>query len=363
MIDAPLMKKREELKLRLEVGNYPNIPEKILDGIGWLIRELTQNTKNLPLWISGLVLFLITLLLGLVLSIILSRTHPFLETIIVLVIIVTTTGFISLILGKQFLDSIFAEFRDHIVDSIQSFDDLSDFQNWVSFVCNAKYQLICGAFYSLLGPGIFIVTLQNSAIGFIGIGPILSIIFPWFQGGLFAYYLLAYLPLPGRLGRYKYKLYKNDPSQSYVIDHLSNILNKGVLTFSLLMAISTVSLPYMWRYYSIGVRIFVLLIMWIPIIAIFIINQSALSKIVRLSKKRKLNEIQAKIEKLEKDDDIVNKETMEAINRLMDYHDRIRDSKNSTLSVRSVINFINSLLLPLISTLLSRITEVLGFFK
>ena len=101
--------------------------------------------------------------------------------------------------------------------------------------------------------------------------------------------------------------------------------------------------------------------MWGTIIAIFIINQSALSKIVRQSKKRKLVEIQARIEKLEEEDDIANKETIDAINRLMDYHDRIKNSKSSTLNIRSILNFINSLLLPIISALLSRINEIISF--
>ena len=54
---------------------------------------------------------------------------------------------------------------------------------------------------------------------------------------------------------------------------------------------------------------------------------------------------------------------MEAINRLMDYHDRIKATRNSALDLRAGLNFLNSLLLPLLAFLLANLKEVLKLFS
>jgi hypothetical protein len=88
-----------------------------------------------------------------------------------------------------------------------------------------------------------------------------------------------------------------------------------------------------------------------------------MAKIITRAKWKKLNEIQAQIEKLEVEENIVEKETMEAVNRLMDYHDRIRATRNSALDLRAGLNFLNSLLLPLLAFLLGNLKEVLKLFS
>jgi hypothetical protein len=94
----------------------------------------------------------------------------------------------------------------------------------------------------------------------------------------------------------------------------------------------------------------------------FITNQNSLSKIIRRAKWKALNEIQAKVEKLQVVENFENKETMDAINRLMDYHDRVNATRNSALDFRTYLNFINSLLLPLLAFILGNLDLVLNLF-
>jgi hypothetical protein len=109
--------------------------------------------------------------------------------------------------------------------------------------------------------------------------------------------------------------------------------------------------------------IFLALVGWGPLTALFVTNQVALAKIITRAKWKKLNEIQAQIEKLEAEENIAEKETMETINRLMDYHDRIKATRNSALDLRAGLNFLNSLLLPLLAFLLGNLKEVLKLFS
>lgn len=363
MSNSTIMQKRAEIKSRIEVGNYKNLADKILDGMGLILKKIARRTTMPSTWISALALYLFSLLVGFTPVFLFDQKLAYRAIINNLVFIIITTGFLALLLGKIYIDKTFEIFRNQVIDALQSIDDLLNLQKWIEIVISSKFQFITGLFYSISMPSILIIVLMRSPIGFIGIGTILAILFPTFQSGVLAYYLVVCLILPGRLSRYEYKLYLNDPSQSDVMDHLSNILTNGLFFFSLMMALSTLSLSYMWRFYSIEVGIFILSILWIPIIAIFILNQIALTKIVTISKKRKLKEIQTRIEKLETDDDIANRETIEAIHRLMDYHDRIKDTKNAAFNFRSVINFFNSLLLPLISALGSRIGEIIELLR
>jgi hypothetical protein len=108
---------------------------------------------------------------------------------------------------------------------------------------------------------------------------------------------------------------------------------------------------------------FFFLVGWVTITAWFIVNQYALTQIATRAKRKKLSEIQAKIEKLEAEEDIADQKTIEAMNRLMDYHDRIKATRNSMLDLRAVLNFLNSLLLPLIGFLLGNLDKLLELLK
>ena len=51
---------------------------------------------------------------------------------------------------------------------------------------------------------------------------------------------------------------------------------------------------------------------------------------------------------------------MAQINKLLDYHDRIAATRNSALNLRAGLNFINSLLLPVIALLLANLEKILA---
>ena len=76
----------------------------------------------------------------------------------------------------------------------------------------------------------------------------------------------------------------------------------------------------------------------------------------------KLRQIQKKIERLESQEDIPSRDTLAHISALMDYHDRIRNTRNLALDVRTGLNLLNSLLLPLLAFLISNPRNVLALF-
>ena len=84
---------------------------------------------------------------------------------------------------------------------------------------------------------------------------------------------------------------------------------------------------------------------------------------IRRAKWKTLNEIQVKVEKLQTSKNFGNQETMDAVKRLMDYHDRVKATRDSALDFRAYLDFINSLLLPLLAFLLGNLDKVLSLFS
>jgi hypothetical protein len=77
-------------------------------------------------------------------------------------------------------------------------------------------------------------------------------------------------------------------------------------------------------------------------------RHQALARIIGKTKRRTLNDVQARIDYLTVTSNIAEKDTMEAITRLMDYHDRIKATRNSALGIGVILQFLQSLLLPLL---------------
>ena len=74
-----LIQQRERLKSQINEGKYKSLADVILDsGIGYLLQKLTPGSKPVSFWSSGIVMTLITLLVGALASII-SGEFPSLQ--------------------------------------------------------------------------------------------------------------------------------------------------------------------------------------------------------------------------------------------------------------------------------------------
>jgi hypothetical protein len=160
-----------------------------------------------------------------------------------------------------------------------------------------------------------------------------------------------------RLSRYQFKLNPVNPSSSEVIDRLSDTLNSFVYIAAVLLALATLFL-FLFGLGNISNIILAVLAGWGPLIALFLTNQYALSKIITRAKWKKLNEIQAKIESLEAGEDIPSEKTLAHMTKLLDYYDRIKTTPNSALNLRAGLSFLNSLLLPLLAFILGNLEQI-----
>ena len=362
--DAALLEKRAELKRQLVAGEYRTLIDVILDGTGRLIQKLTRSPKPPPFWYNAVVIVLATLVISFLTSILLGEPYPLIRRDWILGEVAFVGLFFACVIAHKevYIGILFSSLRDKLLDAIESVTDLVDLQGWLAAVCDVKKPLLLSLPFSFLFTFYGLIFISTIRGGFVGFGPTTSSIIVNFQGGMLLYYLLLFLNLPIRLSRYQFKLYAADPSSSEVIDCLSDMLNNFVYIVAVLAAILTLIFAF-FRLLTVDGIILLMLVGWGPITIFFVINQYALTKIIANAKWKTLNGIQTKIEKLAAEENIADKEKMEAVNRLMDYHDRIKATRNSALDLRAGLNFLNSLLLPLLAFVLGNLDKILAYFS
>ena len=103
---------------------------------------------------------------------------------------------------------------------------------------------------------------------------------------------------------------------------------------------------------------------WLPLIALFVVNQIAIHGVIKRAKRKSLNEVQAQMAALRPRKDPPDNETLETLLWLWDYHDRIKGTRNSMLDLNEIVSFVNTLLIPLLAFLIANreaIPELLGW--
>jgi ABC-type multidrug transport system fused ATPase/permease subunit len=279
---------------------------------------------------------------------------------LLLVISVSAFFITSIVVINQYIAKILVLWCDNILDATESVTSLQEFEYWLERTCNWRLHLLVTIIGGLL-LGSYFVVMSSTRVGvFVGYGSTFGIIISIILDCTLLYSFLMAILLSARLRRYDLKLFAADPSSSEFVSRLSGELGSIVYFVAVLAAYVTLISTLSGFFLSLG--IILVIVLWLPIIAMFILNQTGLSSIIRRAKWKTLNEIQVKVEKLQAAENFEDKETMDAINRLMDYHDRVKATRNSAIDLGTILHFINSLLLPLLAFLIGNLELVLKLF-
>ena len=374
--------KREELKSDLE--KYRSLPEYILDGAGSVIQRLvkpneaqkrttflppnasSQDEQSFPsFWLNGIVIALITFLIGGVIAALSNRSLNVEE--LKLTSWSAVTGALALIANKINIRAFLNTFRRSCADKMLRIEDIDDLSKWLRGKFSLLPPLIWGL---LLGPILGWILYLNwqanhQAVGF-HIGPFITLALSGIQAVWVGYYLIPfYLTFPTLLNRYQFDLYTLDPSSSEVVGRLSRLLSYAFYVTMAFIVQLTFGLAYVdvLTAETPAPAVIFSVLVWAPTIILFIAGQTNLAYLITRAKWKMLNEVQTKIESLYGEKAIPDKDTLERLEKLMDYHDRIKSTPNSALNFRSGLNFLNSLLLPVLAFLIANLREVLDFFR
>ena len=375
-----LSQKQNELKGHMAA--YRALPEYILDGIGALLQYVINpkaakaRAKFLPVdvaeqyleafpsfWLSGSIIALFTFLIGWLVSY--FTAYQLTDNELKLMLWSSFTGALALIVNKVNIRTFLNTFRRSCVDRMLRASDIEELNSWLEKNFRIWLPLLSGLVVGpLLGRILYNSWLaaQSDPTVF-HIGPYITIVLSCIQAVWVAYYLYPfYVAFPTRLNHYLFDLYAYDPSSSEVIGQLSRLL-----TFILYATIAyivqlTVGLTYIGVLNTadpLPIIIFSVFV-WAPTVVLYAAGQFQLSNVITFAKWKALNEVQSKIEELYGSTKMPDKATLEHIEKLMNYHDRIKNTPNSALDFRTGLNFLNSLLFPILAFFLKDVTSFIA---
>jgi hypothetical protein len=360
-----LTQKRQQIKAEIKDGKYKSLAGVMINGTGYLVQKATFSKKPLAFWYNSLVFTLLTLLICVLISIALGNPNADLSARSILII--NLSGYLGVLLGSLFAIAgtsmhrkLLTALEYHLLNAIESEGDLNDLRNWLAGTFNLKTEFLTSLIPTLLlfPPSIYLREMISGES--FGLAAYLVAIIAGFQAFTALSTSLASFTLPYRLGRYQLKLFSADPSSSEVINRLSDTINNTVFLGAILLTLVTILTVFS---NPLAVVIYILLLPWVVIIIIFTSSHYAVAKIIYKAKWRTLANIQTQIEELQQREEILSEETISHINKLMDYHNRIRSTRNSAIDILSVFSLLQSLLLPVIGLFMANLLNILDFLS
>lgn len=343
-------------------GRYQSLPEVILNKVGRFFQKLHHNQKPVSPWFVGIMVALTILSLSLTISLLRDEFTPLRQQILTLELYAVTVTVVGTFILAAYMSYVRTTLFENIFPAIRADTAVDPLQRWLEQAYNARVHLIYSVGWSIFWTPISVITPWLVEREFIGVGPIVTTLFAGVVAGMVIHTLAVFLTLPVKLSQCEFKLFAPDPRNSEVIQYLSSMLMSGVYMMALFMASTTVLFTLFADMYG-TIGAVVMTVGWIPIVVWFALNQYALARIIRRTKWRTLNEIQAKIERLRTRENIPSEGTLDHLNKLMAYHDRVRNTPDSALNFNAGLNFLNSLLLPLMAFLLANLDKLLGLFQ
>lgn len=356
--------KHQQLKTEIKSGKYKSLGGFMIDGIGHLVQKIPFSKKHPPIWYNSSIFVLLTMLVCFLVSFVFGGDAPILSkeetwriaiTGLLGILLAPLTVIVGIIMHRELLTIL----DNEIIEAIETQDHLGDLQHWLAKTFNLKSELI----NSLVPAVIFFSTLiylrEIFSGVYLGAGVYLIAIIAGFETLTALSVFLASFALLYRLSQYQLKLFAIDPSSSKIIDRLSEMINSIMLVTAVFLTILSI-LGFVGNPMTVSV---LFLLPWIVILGVFVNSHYALSKIIRKSKWQILADIQSQIESLQAKSEIISEETLSHINKLMDYHNRIRATRNSAIDIRSGFSLLQSFLLPIIGLLLANLPNILDIIS
>jgi len=341
----------QDLKQQLEQGEFRSLIDVILDGVGRLLQKLTRRAEPAAPWVGALAIALTISSIGLAISLLSGGISRY--------------GYRTLFLGGGLMFLYFLiprsvnqrtlkTLHSQLLDAVDTGDGLKRLRGWLTTLASRRWPILSGMLYLVVSLvyGMLFLEDIDPPVDVVVVGlPLL------FISGMMIYYLLLFLVLPGRLGRCHYRLNAWDPASTEVVAHLSGLFNYiAYMTAFLLAAIAFFAVSLV----TFDVSNLILAIpTWFVLIVIFVASQRSLSRIIKRVKRESLIRIEAQMAALRTGGDAPDKETLETFMRIWDYRDRINGTRNSVLDLKRILNFVNTLLIPLLAFLVANRNDIL----
>lgn len=300
-----------------------------------------------------IVILLLSLALGLLISLLHGETHIEKQQIVHLEILGISLTLAILPTLKRLSTDFMQGLGPKIVQSIRTKDDLLDFENLLVDTFQRKRR------YAILVLLWMILSLFNPLYGasttdeITGLGSNFFALLINIPCAIGIYYVAFGFVLPHRISNYKFFLYPTNPGRSDLIRSFADTLNIylffSAVFISLITWIAIIS-----GHLSIGGYLTLLVGAWAPLILIFSITHFSLRKIIKAHKNEFLAMIEEDATRLQLLKGTVARDDFLKLESL---HKEILSSPNSMINFQSILRLVGSLLLQLLPLIVQFLLE------
>ena len=344
-----------ELIEGLKEGHYKSSIDLILEFTGGILQKISRRERLPAPWISALTISLLISLTSFLSTLFSGGLSSFEYQIIAFGAVLF---FLNLILAKIALDRVFSTLGSKLLPNLESNTNIKGISNWLIAVRKLRRPVLIGLLVYIT---VILFILPVPEPGTLNLTVVVTGGTMLLWTGFIINYMILYMVLSQRLSRLDFKLHPEDPVSTELFTDWSGMMNLAAYLFAVMLATGTLFTVSTITFSSRA--LFFIIPRWLLLIALFIIDQMAMSQVITRSKRNSLTAVENMMAEIRPEGYHPGDPKLGKLMQLWDYHDRIKGTRNTVLNLNGVANFVSTLLIPLLAFLIANLTAVIELFS
>lgn len=323
----------------------------------------TSRKGSFGYWLKSVFLLNLILTLPAMIVAIELRGHDIINKVIVYGFAASEPVLLCFIIVHIITKNLLCDLANRIAPKIQDIGDLSKLVDWLRDTWSFKKILIFVILLCSVWTVLGVIAITGAVGEFVGFGFVFWCLWDGFFAGLLIYYLFWACLLAYNLREFHYEMNTFMPADSEIIIEIVSVQTKSI--FALAFAAFIVSLAITSKVIDPNIRIAfsfpILVIAWTIITAQFFLTRSTLKSITNKAKWATLGRIRDRMNSLEMQGDLSDKDVAERLSRLIEVHKQVFASKTNTFDLKSGVTLMGQLMLPLLGILIGNLDKLMLF--
>lgn len=344
---------REKLREEIERVYQMSLMRRYWGSVGRGLARLVGKKGEAPMWVSVLVALGVvqgaTQLLLAVLKISFATSSLSIQKSYLMLAYI----WLGIMVFQSLIELFIKHLKTTLVDALDLPDGEAGITRWLGAVGRTPLQWAAAFIFTFIFAfvTIFVIYFQRDVYAGFEVYFFNVLVFSHMSFHLF-WILVIVITFTSSIRGWKLNLFPDDPARSFVIQTLHQVSSTFLLLIALLIGLNIV-LVIPANLYSQFYLISTVVVFWVPALFYFWMSESSFAKLVRVAKLERLDVIQKQVIEIESTQDMKQKEPAEAVQRLLDLHDRVKAAQVSIINLNSVANLLGSLALPLLAFLIN----------
>jgi hypothetical protein len=343
---------REGLRDEIEQVYQTSLMRRYWGFVGRGLARLVGGKGEAPMWVSVMMMMLLIQIITAATAFILKDRSATSVSFIYNYPMLFYIWFCVIVLHGQ-VERFIGYFKNDFVSALNLSPSQSGMEAWLRNVGRRSTQVLTTLFVIEFMTSVTIYVLYSQRSQPAGISVYLFTVLVFANIASHLYWILIFsITFAFSTRKLSLNLFSDDPSKTPVIQEMHQVSSNLLLMVALLLAVNILIIIPL-NLYSRIYLIAVVTAFWVPLLLYFLFSESAFSRLLIETKLKRLEILQHQIMDIENNQDMSQKEPAEAVQRLLDLHDRAKSAPVSLINLSSIANLLGSLALPLLAALIS----------